>query len=278
MERLTRASEYSSADVTAGTKEGTFQIKSEREGRGFHEVDFDLPSCSCLDFKKSKLPCKHFGAVFLLVEGWTFSRLPAAYRDGPYLTSFDAISTTLPEVDSEADSPAEDKQPVALADTDGGDAAKGRASGLPRAYQQTTHHLKSQIRAKSSQVLSSLYYVHDKTALQRILFLLSEAENTAQENVATSSGIAIRGSPTKGCSGFKRKKKTEVSAGGMALKDLPTKKKCLSLKEHWLSRGRVGQKAEMLRGAYKAPGLIHTVASEPRGKNAELPSAQESQS
>lgn len=253
-------------DVTSGTKEGTFQIRSEREERGFHKVDFNLPSCSCLDFKKSKLPCKHFGAVFLLVDGWTFPRLPAAYRDGPYLTSLCAISTTLSEMYSEAESPKDDEQQVASADADGGDAAKGCASELPRASQQTTHHLKSQIRAKSSQVLSSLYYVHDQTALQRILSLLGEAENIAKENVATSSGIAIRGSPTKGCSGFKRKKRTEVSVDGMEVMDLPMKKKSLPLKEHWLSRGRVGQKAEMLRGAYKAPGLIHTVVSEPREK------------
>lgn len=105
---------------------------------------------------------------------------------------------------------------------------------MPRASQQTTHYLKSQIRAKSSQVLSSLYDVHDQTALQRKLSLLSEAESIAQENVATSSGIAIRGSPTKGWSGFKEKKRTEVSVDGMEVKNLPMKKS-LPFKEHWLS-------------------------------------------
>lgn len=98
MERLRRVLEYNSKDATSGTKEGTFQIKSEREGRGFHEVDFNFPSCSCLDFKKSKLPCKHFGEVFLLVDEWTFSRLPAAYRYGPYLTFLNVIRTTLSEM------------------------------------------------------------------------------------------------------------------------------------------------------------------------------------
>lgn len=87
MKRLTRASEYCGEEVTAGTKEGTFRIKSEWEMGGFYEVDFNLPSCSCLDFRKSKLACKHFGAVLLLTDGWAFSRLPAAYRDGPYLKS-----------------------------------------------------------------------------------------------------------------------------------------------------------------------------------------------
>lgn len=86
--------------------------------------------------------------------------------------------------------------------------------------------------------------MHDKTALQRIRFLLSEAESTAEENVTTSSGIAARGSPAKGCSGFKGKKKTEVPVDDMALKSL-------SLKEHWLSCGRVGEKLNMLRGRTK---------------------------
>lgn len=100
---------------------------------------------------------------------------------------------------------------------------------MPRASQQTTHYLKSQIRAKSSQVLSSLYDVHDQTALQRKLSLLSEAESIAQENVATSSGIAR--------SEFKEKKRTEVSVDGMEVKNLPMKKS-LTFKEHWLSHDR----------------------------------------
>lgn len=93
MERLRRVLEYNSKDATSGTKGGTFQIKSEREGRGFHEVDFNFPSCSCLDFKKpsyrasisAKSFCASMNGPFLVsqqltgMEVWTVFNIPQCH-------------------------------------------------------------------------------------------------------------------------------------------------------------------------------------------------------
>ncbi|KAG0430436.1 hypothetical protein HPB47_022706 [Ixodes persulcatus] len=136
MERLTRASDYGVGDVKAGSEEGTFLIHSANESCGFHEVNFHTPSCTCFDFIKSKLPCRHFAAVFLLIDGWNFSRLPVAYRDGPHMTSHTVTSCTSFQVENSA-SPSED--PV-----------EGVELGLQKASQQSRRHMKSQIRAQES--------------------------------------------------------------------------------------------------------------------------------
>lgn len=73
VERLTRAPDYRSEVVEVGSEGGTFRIRSVTQGGGFHEVNFSDPGCTCFGFNKSKLPCKHLAALFLLVIGWGFS-------------------------------------------------------------------------------------------------------------------------------------------------------------------------------------------------------------
>lgn len=45
-----------------------------------------LPHCKCTDWEKHCLHCKHFLAVFSNFKGWGFDKLPAHYRESPFLT------------------------------------------------------------------------------------------------------------------------------------------------------------------------------------------------
>ncbi|KAL1465935.1 hypothetical protein MTO96_043041 [Rhipicephalus appendiculatus] len=121
MERLTRASDYRSEDVEVGGEGGTFRVRSVTQGGGFHEVNFSDPSCTCFDFK-SKLSCKHFAAVFLLVDGWGFSRLPVEYREGPNMTAHSVTScasadTEDPEVLADSPDPVTEELQCSLQKT-----------------------------------------------------------------------------------------------------------------------------------------------------------------
>ena len=42
-----------------------------------------MPSCECRSFRRTHMPCKHFGAIFRHVEGISFSSLPEIYRGNP---------------------------------------------------------------------------------------------------------------------------------------------------------------------------------------------------
>ena len=78
------------------TKKGVFMIQGSS---GYiYTVSFGaesgIPSCSCSDWTKWQLPCKHFFALFRLVPEWSWESLPECYRKGAYLsTSY----TSLPE-------------------------------------------------------------------------------------------------------------------------------------------------------------------------------------
>ncbi|XP_030605620.1 uncharacterized protein si:dkey-31c13.1 isoform X2 [Archocentrus centrarchus] len=69
--------------------DGIFRVKSETwEDRSYElafGTDDSLPSCQCDDWRRYKLPCKHFCAVFKTVPGWTWQQLSLKYREHPLL-------------------------------------------------------------------------------------------------------------------------------------------------------------------------------------------------
>lgn len=64
----------------------TFKVRSHSN----YEVKLGnkecLPSCQCLDWETTRLPCKHFFAVFKCYPKWSFNDLPQHYRESPFLT------------------------------------------------------------------------------------------------------------------------------------------------------------------------------------------------
>ena len=54
-----------------------------------HTVDFGSqagkPSCTCQDWARNNIPCKHFFCVFINKGGWGWSSLPQSYLKNPYL-------------------------------------------------------------------------------------------------------------------------------------------------------------------------------------------------
>ena len=62
-----------------------------------YAVDFGRssgePSCSCLDWNKWNIPCKHFFAVFRLIPNWNWNCLPFSYRSSPYLSTENALQS-----------------------------------------------------------------------------------------------------------------------------------------------------------------------------------------
>ena len=75
-------------DVDANN--GMFNVISKKE----RNVDFghsspdSMPSCSCPDWDKFHLPCKHFFAIILfrLRPAWIWNRLPRIYLESAYLS------------------------------------------------------------------------------------------------------------------------------------------------------------------------------------------------
>ena len=47
----------------------------------------EMPSCTCKDWVRWKIPCKHFFAIFREVPEWSWQSLPAKYLQSAYLST-----------------------------------------------------------------------------------------------------------------------------------------------------------------------------------------------
>ncbi|KAK5927021.1 hypothetical protein CgunFtcFv8_022549 [Champsocephalus gunnari] len=83
MSRLTEAQCYEANDIVAKGN-GMFHVKSQSHPCTQHNINFGesiiMPSCTCKDWAKHKLPCKHFCAVFNHVHEWGWEKLASNYR------------------------------------------------------------------------------------------------------------------------------------------------------------------------------------------------------
>ena len=73
--------------LTRNTTSGVFTLQSSSK---VHTIDFGIttgkPSCTCADWVKWHLLCKHFFAIFQLVDGWGWGTLQNVYKCSPYLS------------------------------------------------------------------------------------------------------------------------------------------------------------------------------------------------
>jgi len=70
-----------------------FEVKSESDSSSYI-VNFQLPSCTCLDFKKYHWPCKHVCALFIYVPECSFENLPQTFQNNVFILSDPRYSIT----------------------------------------------------------------------------------------------------------------------------------------------------------------------------------------
>jgi hypothetical protein len=73
---------------------GVFSVASAKEDGSMYTVRFNdngMPSCECFDWKRHRMPCKHFCAVFSMIEGYGWDQLPSSYKDSPFFTLDECI-------------------------------------------------------------------------------------------------------------------------------------------------------------------------------------------
>lgn len=97
--RLSSGSQVKKANVGM-LADGIFEVKSLSIKAVYHMVDFgqkSFPSCTCEDWKRLHLPCKHFCAVFKYFPGWQWTHLRENYKHAPYFQLFSIFrSESLP--------------------------------------------------------------------------------------------------------------------------------------------------------------------------------------
>ncbi|KAL3188143.1 hypothetical protein MRX96_004138 [Rhipicephalus microplus] len=205
---------YTPADTEELPIEGVFTVHSERSDDDLYTVDFTKPSCTCPDFRKHKYPCKHFCVVFKYSDRWGFSSLPQSYLNRPQITL-----GSCPESETSSEIPLVNQpSPSEVSLQDLGTAASEYSSMRPAfvkclyslgllcfLVQQppSVSELHKSITEELEKCSSLLYCCHDVQTLVEARGLLQATFRKLAESVLQSSGLHIRGSPTKGCSSLK---------------------------------------------------------------------------
>ncbi|XP_048238820.1 uncharacterized protein LOC125372528 [Haliotis rufescens] len=100
-----RVLEQKSADITVNmvteVEGGLYEVKADGTKHTYSvflgsEETKSIPSCTCRQFCKVHLPCKHFAAVFRHVPGVSWTSLPNFYRSHPIITVDDDCVNLLP--------------------------------------------------------------------------------------------------------------------------------------------------------------------------------------
>ena len=112
MNRISAVGDISSEEIRDGKSKGEFHVASAESKNIWYDLSFGaddkMPKCSCPDFSRTGLLCKHFFAVFQHNADWKWEALPKSFRENPHLCLDDAVvfNTNL-SLDSIADDPIE---------------------------------------------------------------------------------------------------------------------------------------------------------------------------
>lgn len=106
LERQARAKKFDETSVISNPQSGIFTIM--KQSNGSHTVNFGVnssePSCTCKDWKKWNIPCKHFFAVFSVKAEWGWNALPSSYLQSAYLScDTDTVTSFYKEFGEEAE-------------------------------------------------------------------------------------------------------------------------------------------------------------------------------
>ena len=104
---------FSPNDITDTDNENGIFLVHGKSGYT-HTVDFGSqtgkPSCTCQDWTRNNIPCKHFFLIFMTKGGWGWSSLPQSYLKSPYL-SCDSVNLVNSQVPTENAPPPSHSQP-----------------------------------------------------------------------------------------------------------------------------------------------------------------------
>lgn len=96
LDRKVKSSGFTATSIhDIDNERGIFEVR--KPSGVHHKVDFGIetnePSCTCKDWIRYHIPCKHFFAVFHYRSAWQWERLPQSYLQGAYLsTDIPAVS------------------------------------------------------------------------------------------------------------------------------------------------------------------------------------------
>ena len=154
LERQACAKKFDEDNVRCNPESGTFTIL--KHSKGSHTVNFGVdgsePSCTCKDWKKWKIPCKHFFAVFNTKPEWGWNTLPQSYLQSAYLScDMDTVTCFYEKIGEEISDVV--SQPIELMETELSGNSEFTTDANTITELHSTDQLKSTTQLESSESL-----------------------------------------------------------------------------------------------------------------------------
>lgn len=173
-----------------------------------------LPSCSCLQFRRSHLPCKHFAAIFEHFDDIDFLSLPKFFTSNPMLTvdlsylhmkeeNMITANTTITYMDS------------VINEEEGNETVNSQTEELDPNTQQLERSAK-RVREVLSKIKTLTYLVESEDLLEKTKTDFESILKNLYAGCRNDLGLALETQPSKSA---KKRKSTP------SLKKLPSRKK-----------------------------------------------------
>ena len=89
--RKTKSNKFTRDSIHQTDTCGSFEIIKDSGAKHtvsfFTESDDQMPSCTCKDWARWHIPCKHFFTIFREIPDWSWESLPTGYLNSSYLTT-----------------------------------------------------------------------------------------------------------------------------------------------------------------------------------------------
>eukprot|EP00058_Branchiostoma_floridae_P026757 XP_002612248.1 hypothetical protein BRAFLDRAFT_100078 [Branchiostoma floridae] len=258
MSRMEEAAVCFNPDDIGQVGNGVFHVKSTTDPSKSHIVNFgtsasNMPFCTCKDWSRNKLPCKHFCAVFTLLKEWGWEKLASAYKDNPIL-SLDHTCLGQTAVSNERDDSSSDTDGISTSSPPSPPSppppSESSYLGLPEPKRSKKKLLQMECASLLREITNLTYNVEEeylRSFKQQLVNLMEDMQqNAPRDDSVPQLPIDASQLPKK------RKRETPVDN----VSDLPTRPS-----KHPSSR-RVGHRAEMMRETLRVNVSMDTIVEE----------------
>ncbi|XP_035699646.1 uncharacterized protein LOC118432224 [Branchiostoma floridae] len=202
---LSRYGEAQSIDTNSivDKGEGHFTVKSSSRQNTHHTTSFginnSIPSCTCKDWQRFKLPCKHFCAVFHHVPGWGWHSLSPMYRDNPIFSLDERYLGHTPNTIDDGcdeDDPGDAAMWTSTVSVD--DVKPTQTCKLPAKGKKSKKWiLKTQCGSVLREITQLAFLVHDEEYLQLLKNQLEDVLEDVRGHTPHDGPFPLNTSPTK---------------------------------------------------------------------------------
>ncbi|XP_056157131.1 uncharacterized protein LOC130131474 isoform X2 [Lampris incognitus] len=222
--------------------EASFKVNSQippQQCTVYFGSESRMPSCTCKDWHKNLLPCKHFCAVFNLVPGSSWDSFCLTYRENPLFAldevclgqSVNGSDTSMPSYSgchSTETEPSVSKQQNQA----GCRSPESSSSSTVLTSPRTKARKRQKCRSLLQQLADKIYHLQDESYMDRMIEELEDVLENVRQHTPHD--------------------------GPLAMLYTPPLKKC---RQKLRSSGRVGRRAEMARKMHKSVNLLQPVKS-----------------